>query len=68
MEEVVKEEAYEIAQSGNREKDAFVSKCPGCGANLTYAAEKECLECSHCGTEVKFVFAPSRKFEFARLL
>ena len=32
------------------EKSTLVSKCDGCGANMSFSPEKQMMACAHCGT------------------
>ncbi|MCL2062615.1 MAG: hypothetical protein FWH03_08360 [Firmicutes bacterium] len=58
----------EILYSAAEKGTTSGTKCPGCGANLSFHPEKESLWCLHCDNEVKFPTAPAIKLEFARLL
>ncbi|MBR6788604.1 MAG: TFIIB-type zinc ribbon-containing protein [Clostridia bacterium] len=52
-----------------KKSDTTVSKCPSCGANLTYNPAHATLECAYCGTEVKVDMSDhAEEIEFARIV
>ncbi|MCL2848335.1 MAG: hypothetical protein FWE13_06310 [Firmicutes bacterium] len=42
-------------------------KCPGCGANLVFAPDKQALACEHCGNSVAVIATPAMRFPLSEL-
>jgi len=40
-----------VIEDGKVVNDTSVTKCPACGANMVYSAERQKLYCNHCGAE-----------------
>ena len=57
----------ELAEA--KESATEVSKCPSCGANLTYNPAHGTLECEYCGTEVRVDMTEyAEEIDFSKLV
>ncbi len=59
----IKEEYFEPVKT-----QTDIAKCPSCGANMIFSAEKQVLKCEFCGTEQGFEMQKNAELEFSRLL
>ena len=60
-------DALKIADA--EESATEVSKCPSCGANLTYSPAEKCLKCDYCGYKSKVDLTQyAEEIDFAQLL
>lgn len=61
---------YDAQTIADAEESATeVSKCPSCGANLTYSPAERCLKCDYCGYKSKVDLSQyAEEIDFAELL
>lgn len=45
----------DVSRGEGKKTDTETAKCPGCGSNMVFDAESQCLLCHHCGTKKEFV-------------
>lgn len=64
------EEDYDARKIADAEESSTeVSKCPSCGANLTYSPSEKCLKCDYCGYKSKVDLTEyAEEIGFAELL
>lgn len=58
----------ESAPAPEVENTTSVMKCPSCGANMVYSAERGALYCEYCGSVREFAGGESEEIDFAHLL
>ena len=57
-----------VVTGEEKERNTDVTKCPSCGANMVFSAEKGDLECPYCGTLSEIARKESRELSFANLM
>lgn len=70
FEEYPDEQPKAAAQAGADEEienDTDVTKCPSCGANMTFKPEDGCLYCDFCGTKQQILAEGAREIDFAQI-